>query len=83
MGYKWASIYCSNANFILKTDDDVYVNIKGLLRTVYAHQAALLRSVAGMCSLESRRDTSPSSKSYVLPQEYPTYSLCMEKSKQV
>ena len=71
MGYKWASIYCSNANFILKTDDDVYVNIKGLLRTVYAHQEALLKSVAGMCSLESRRDTSPSSKSYVLPQEYP------------
>jgi hypothetical protein len=57
MGYKWASIYCSNANFILKTDDDVYVNIKGLLRTVYAHQEALLKSVAGMCSLESRRDT--------------------------
>ena len=57
MGYKWASIYCSNTNFILKTDDDVYVNIKGLLRTVYANQAALLRSVAGICSLESRRDT--------------------------
>ena len=67
MGYKWASIYCSNANFILKTDDDVYVNIKGLLRTVNINQAALLKSVAGICSLESRRDTNPPSKSYVTP----------------
>ena len=51
IGYKWASIYCRNANFILKTDDDIYVNIKGLLRTVYVNQAALLKSVAGICSL--------------------------------
>jgi len=51
MGYKWASRYCSNANFIFKTDDDVYVNIKGLLRTVNVNQAALIKSVAGICTL--------------------------------
>ena len=41
MGYKWASIYCSNANFILTTDDYVYVNTKGILRKVYIKQAAV------------------------------------------
>ena len=78
MRYKWASLLCSNTNFILKTDDDVNVNIKGLLRTVYVNQAALLRSVAGICSLESRRDTNPSYKSYVSPQKYPfdSYPVC-------
>ena len=70
MGYKWASIYCRNANFILKTDD-IYININGLFRTVYVNQAALLKSVAGISILESRRVTNPSSKSYVSPQEYP------------
>ena len=69
MGYIWTSIYCSTASFILKTDDDVYVNITGLLRTVNINQAALLRSVAGICSLESRHDANPLSKSHTLPQE--------------
>ena len=38
---------------------------------MYVNQAALLKSVAGISSFESRRDTNPSSKSYVSPQEYP------------
>jgi hypothetical protein len=29
MGFKWATEFCSNAHFIMKTDDDVYVNING------------------------------------------------------
>lgn len=30
MGLKWASQYCPNAKFILKTDDDVFVHLYGL-----------------------------------------------------
>ena len=27
MGFKWATEFCSSAHVIIKTDDDVYVNI--------------------------------------------------------
>ena len=27
LGFKWATEFCSNAHFIIKTDDNVYVNI--------------------------------------------------------
>jgi len=48
MGFKWATEFCSNAHFILKTDDDVYVNINGLLRTMLIHGSSLTTSVAGI-----------------------------------
>ena len=31
MAIRWASTYCSNANFVLKIDDDVLVNPSPLL----------------------------------------------------
>ena len=71
MGFKWATEFCSNAHFIMKTDDDVYVNINGLFRTLLIHGSSLTTSVAGICELGSLRDTNPSSKWYVSPREYP------------
>jgi hypothetical protein len=71
MGFKWATEFCSNAHFIMKTDDDVYVNINGLFRTLLIHGSSLKTSVAGLCELGSLRDTNPSSKWYVSPREYP------------
>lgn len=71
MGFKWATEFCSNAHFIIKTDDDVYVNINGLLRTMLTHGSSLKSSVAGICEMGSLRDTNPSSKWFVSPTEYP------------
>jgi beta-1,3-galactosyltransferase 1 len=67
MGFKWATEFCSSAHVITKTDDDAYVNINGLLRTLLPHGSSLKMSVAGLCEI---RDTNPSSKWYVSPKEY-------------
>jgi len=34
MGYKWAQEFCPQANFVLKTDDDVFVDTFGLINLV-------------------------------------------------
>ena len=34
MGIKWAQNYCSKASFILKTDDDIFVNIPLLMENL-------------------------------------------------
>ena len=71
MGFKWATEFCSSAHFIMKTDNDVYVNINGLLRAMLIHGSSLKTSVAGICEMGSLRDTNPSSKWYVSSSEYP------------
>ena len=70
MGFKWAIEFCSSAHFIITTDDDVYVNINGLFRTLLIHDSSLKTSVAGICEMGSLRDTNPYSKWYVSPREY-------------
>ena len=70
MGFKWATEFCSSAHFIIKADDDVYVNINGLFRALLIHGSSLKTSVAGICEMGSLRDTNPSSKWYVSPREY-------------
>ena len=34
MGLKWAKTFCPKANFIMKTDDDIFVNLKRLHRAL-------------------------------------------------
>ena len=70
MGFKWATEFCSSAHFIITTDDDVYVNINGLFRTLLIHDSSLKTYVAGICEMGSLRDTNASSKWYVSPREY-------------
>ena len=67
MGFMWATEFCSNAHFIMKTDDDVYVNINGLIRTLLIHGSSLRTSVAGLCELGILRKTNHSSKWCVSP----------------
>jgi hypothetical protein len=67
ISFKWATAFCSNAQFIMKTDDDVYVNINELIRTLLIHGSSLRTSVAGLCELGILRETNPSSKWYVSP----------------
>jgi hypothetical protein len=65
--FKLHGEYYMSAHFIIKTDDDVYVNINGLFRTLLIHGSSLKMSVTGLCEI---RDTNPSSKWYVSPKEY-------------
>ena len=66
VGFKWATEFCSSAHFIITTDDDVYVNINGLFRTLLIHDSSLKTSVAGICEMGSLRDTNPQNGMYLL-----------------
>ncbi|XP_045122375.1 beta-1,3-galactosyltransferase 1-like [Portunus trituberculatus] len=45
MGLKWASNYCSQAQYLLKTDDDIFVNVPVLL--TYLQEASKTRWITG------------------------------------
>ena len=49
MGFKWASTKCANAEFVMKVDDDVFVNVRNLLRTIEKKADDLGTSVGGLC----------------------------------
>ena len=34
MGLKWMSIFCPKAKYVLKTDDDIFVNIPLLIKAL-------------------------------------------------
>ena len=48
MGLKWTSIYCNQAKYIMKTDDDIFVNIPLLHRAaVKEAQAPFTNQISG------------------------------------
>ncbi len=52
MGLKWASIFCPQAKFVLKTDDDIYVNLPLLLDALSSENFAAI--TGGWVSMEKR-----------------------------
>ena len=70
LGFQWATELCSNAHFIINIDDNVYVNINRLLRTLLINNRSLKTSVAGICEMGSPRETNRASKWYVAPRKY-------------
>nr|XP_045604376.1 beta-1,3-galactosyltransferase 1-like isoform X1 [Procambarus clarkii] len=45
MGLKWASTYCQQAHFVMKTDDDMFINIPKLI--TYLQEARRSRWITG------------------------------------
>ena len=45
MGLKWVSNHCMKAEFVMKTDDDIYVNINSLLN--HLHEGPRSRVITG------------------------------------
>lgn len=63
--------YCKLARFLVKTDDDVFLNIFNLVKTIYLNQQDLNSNVIGSC-LNSRRPVrNQNSKYYISYLEYP------------
>ena len=46
-GLKWMSIYCAEADYVLKADDDIYVDIPRLLDVLKVNPANLTGSIYG------------------------------------
>ena len=94
MGIKWAVTRCTNARFIMKTDDDMYMNMKSLLNVLKAHENQLQNSLGGYCEKHATPFRNPKSKWYVSYETYPAkaypeyclgfgYILSMDVAKRV
>jgi len=69
MGLKWMSIFCPHAKFILKTDDDIYVNVP-LLTSTAALESNFYNNIHGCIK------NSPLNSPLPIPQEgFPEISL--------
>ena len=50
MGLKWVSQNCEMAQFVMKIDDDVYLNTNGLMEVLDLYGSELQTSIGGYCS---------------------------------
>ena len=48
MGFEWFTWFCSQASYVMKTDDDVYINVTNILRL--AQQPKMQNKILGCCS---------------------------------
>ncbi|XP_052081856.1 beta-1,3-galactosyltransferase 5-like [Mytilus californianus] len=71
MGYQWATKYCKNAQFVMKTDDDMYVHIPGLTRVINENSKVLQSAVGGNCKQSARPIRNSRSKWYASLKSYP------------
>lgn len=71
MGLKWAKTRCDHAWYLLKSDDDVYINIPGLLKSLRKHSKGLLSAIGGTCPNMAFPVRDKNSKFYVDFQTYP------------
>lgn len=71
MGFRWVTTYCSNATFVMKTDDDMWVNVPALVTSVKTHSAKLYKGVGGICHMVGSPIRSKQSKWYASIKSYP------------
>ena len=67
-GLKWANDYCANAKYVMKTDDDMYVNTE--LLPLLLKQTPLENFLGGFCWGPSQPHRDANSKWYVPYQSY-------------
>eukprot|EP00794_Sanderia_malayensis_P017426 gene17426-19170_t len=67
LGLKWAYYYC-HANYILKTDDDVFINLFPLIKWLKKQNDA--KFYAGWCNFNSPVVRDPNNKWYISPDDY-------------
>ncbi len=53
LAMKWTSEYCSAARYLLKCDDDTFVNMPYLLESLHAKASTLVRSIMGPLNVDA------------------------------
>lgn len=72
MGFKWVSTHCAHAHYVMKTDDDMFVNIPKLLDTLRTiGNETLHRTVIGTCHMVGSPIRNTKSKWYASINSYP------------
>ena len=71
MGFKWSVTNCRSAKFIMKTDDDMYVNVPEAVKLARTNARLLQTTVIGNCSLRAKPNRDTESRWYVSRDSYP------------
>uniref|UniRef100_A0A182M3N5 Hexosyltransferase n=1 Tax=Anopheles culicifacies TaxID=139723 RepID=A0A182M3N5_9DIPT len=66
---EWAKLHCPNASFLLKTDDDMFINVPKLLQFMEAH-GNQRRTIFGRLAKKWKPIRNKKSKYYVSPEQY-------------
>ena len=67
---EWAHLYCAQARYFFKTDDDMFINFPVLMPLLDA-KPNLRRSIIGKVAKSWKPIRNTTSKYYILPQQYP------------
>ena len=70
MGLEWSEKHCPGAKNIMKTDDDVYVSINNLLRSLIGLMS-YDNAIFGFCMMTAEPNRDPESKWFVSMRQYP------------
>ncbi|XP_041379522.1 beta-1,3-galactosyltransferase 1-like [Gigantopelta aegis] len=71
MGFKWVTNFCSKARFVMKTDDDMYVNLPHLVPVLVKEETTLQSSVSGTCAIVAEPIRDARSKWFASVRSYP------------
>ena len=71
MGFKWATTKCGVANAVLKTDDDMYINVPNVLKIVRNNFTDLQSNVVGSCAQTAAPIRNQQSKWFASMNSYP------------
>uniref|UniRef100_A0A182QUS4 Hexosyltransferase n=1 Tax=Anopheles farauti TaxID=69004 RepID=A0A182QUS4_9DIPT len=66
---EWTKLHCPNASFLLKTDDDMFINVPKLLQFMEAH-GNQRRTIFGRLAKKWKPIRNKKSKYYVSPEQY-------------
>ncbi|XP_060079876.1 beta-1,3-galactosyltransferase 5-like [Ylistrum balloti] len=69
MAFKWASTHCPHAQFFMKTDDDMYVNIPGVRKALNDNSEQLKTAIGGKC-MQIERPVRDKSSKWCVTYEY-------------
>ena len=70
MGFKYAATLCSHARFVLKTDEDMYINVPHLVTYLNTSSKELQNKITGSCSKAARPIRNSKSKWYASEKSY-------------
>ena len=71
MGFKWAATKCGVAKAVLKTDDDMYINMPNVLDIVRNNFSSLQTNIVGSCSQRAGPIRNQKSKWFASINSYP------------
>ena len=69
MGFVWVETFCANARFVMKTDDDVYVNVTNVVRLMVTNGTE--HTVYGKCFTAAGPERRPDHKWFMSKALYP------------